>query len=275
QRNGPAFRQRAAGGPLHPGCGGGGHGCIAAAAGGRVPDPRWHPGHLCRGAARAQGHPGADAAGGDFLLGGGHGPGRVAWPGAGPGPARHVDGPDCRPVGGRGAAGRALPVAQRAAGAGRPGDVRRIPPGAGGINCAPFPTHAGSEMNEPRRRGPIARVLVGIWDAMNFTRRLIFNLLFFALLLFVLALLASGESTRPLLERTTLVIAPQGRIVEQYSIDPVSRALARLSGDRASVQVQLRDILRAIEAAKDDERIERVYLNLDGLQPSGIATMRE
>src|SRR5690606_29163467 len=129
--------------------------------------------------------------------------------------------------------------------------------------------------NEPRRRGPIARVLVGIWDAMNFTRRLIFNLLFFALLLFVLALLASGESTRPLLERTTLVIAPQGRIVEQYSIDPVSRALARLSGDRASVQVQLRDILRAIEAAKDDERIERVYLNLDGLQPSGIATMRE
>ncbi|NLG59806.1 MAG: signal peptide peptidase SppA [Gammaproteobacteria bacterium] len=130
-------------------------------------------------------------------------------------------------------------------------------------------------MNEPRRRGPIARVLVGIWDAMNFTRRLIFNLLFFALLLFVLALLASGESTRPLLERTTLVIAPQGRIVEQYSIDPVSRALARLSGDRASVQVQLRDILRAIEAAKDDERIERVYLNLDGLQPSGIATMRE
>ena len=130
-------------------------------------------------------------------------------------------------------------------------------------------------MNEPRRRGPIARVLVGIWDAMNFTRRLIFNLLFFALLLFVLALLASGESTRPLLERTTLVIAPQGRIVEQYSIDPVSRALARLSGERANVQVQLRDILRAIEAAKDDERIERVYLNLDGLQPSGIATMRE
>ena len=130
-------------------------------------------------------------------------------------------------------------------------------------------------MNEPRRRGPVARVLVGIWDAMNFTRRLIFNLLFFALLLFVLALLATGESTKPLLERTTLVIAPQGRIVEQYSIDPVSRALSRMSGDRTNVQVQLRDILRAIEAAKDDARIERVYLDLDGLQPSGIAPLRE
>ena len=130
-------------------------------------------------------------------------------------------------------------------------------------------------MNEPRRRGPIARVLVGIWDAMNFTRRLIFNLIFFALLLLVLALLATGDRTKPLLDRTTLVIAPQGRIVEQYSIDPVSRALSRISGDRSNVQVQLRDILRAIESARDDERIERVYLNLDGLQGSGIATMRE
>ncbi len=130
-------------------------------------------------------------------------------------------------------------------------------------------------MNEPRRRGPIARVLVGIWDAMNFTRRLIFNLIFFALLLFVLALLATGDRTKPLLDRTTLVIAPQGRIVEQYSIDPVSRALSRMSGDSSNVQVQLRDILRAIEAARDDARIERVYLNLDGLQGTGTATLRE
>src|SRR5690554_6767260 len=130
-------------------------------------------------------------------------------------------------------------------------------------------------MNEPRRRGPIARVFVGIWDAMNFTRRLIFHLLVFARLLFLLALLASGDRTAPLLDRTTLVIAPEGRIVEQYSIDPVSRALARMTGDRSNVQVQLRDILRAIEAAANDERIERVYLNLDGLGPTGIATLRE
>ena len=130
-------------------------------------------------------------------------------------------------------------------------------------------------MNEPRRRGPIARVFVGIWDAMNFTRRLIFNIIFFALLLFLLAVLASGDKTRPLLDRTTLVIAPEGRIVEQYSIDPVSRALAKMTGDRSNAQVQLRDLLRAIGAAAEDERIERVYLDLDGLGPTGLATLRE
>lgn len=130
-------------------------------------------------------------------------------------------------------------------------------------------------MNEPRRRGPVMRLLGGIWDAMNFTRRLIFNLLFFGLLLVILAALAAGERTKPLLERTTLVIAPEGRLVEQYSIDPASRALARAMGGGGAGEVQLRDLLRAIDAAAQDEKIERVYLNLDGLQPSGIAMIRD
>ncbi|MDH5822426.1 signal peptide peptidase SppA [Luteimonas sp. RD2P54] len=130
-------------------------------------------------------------------------------------------------------------------------------------------------MNEPRRRGPVARLLGGIWDAMNFTRRLVFNLLFFALLLFVLAVLAAGDTTRPMLDRTTLVIAPEGRIVEQYTTDPASRALARMLGDDSAPEVQLRDLLRAIEAAAADENVERVYLRVDRLQPSGIAILRE
>ena len=46
-------------------------------------------------------------------------------------------------------------------------------------------------MNESASRGPIARFFVGLWDAMNFTRRLVFNLLFFGLLLIVLVAIAS------------------------------------------------------------------------------------
>ena len=36
------------------------------------------------------------------------------------------------------------------------------------------------------RRNPIASFFVGLWDVMNFTRRLILNLLFFGLLLLML-----------------------------------------------------------------------------------------
>ena len=129
-------------------------------------------------------------------------------------------------------------------------------------------------MNETPRRGPIARFFVGLWDAMNFTRRLLFNLLFFGLLIGLLAVLAAGERSKPLLERTTLVIAPEGALVEQFSADPVSRALSKAFGDRGG-EVQLRDLLRALDVAAGDQRIDRVVLRLDQLHPSGLASMRE
>ena len=71
-------------------------------------------------------------------------------------------------------------------------------------------------MNEVRRRGPIAAFFTGLWNAMNFTRRLVFNVLFFVLLLALLYALFSGGGLKPLGERTTLVIAPEGRLVEQF-----------------------------------------------------------
>jgi len=126
-------------------------------------------------------------------------------------------------------------------------------------------------MNDPRGRGPIARFFIGLWDAMNFTRRLVFNLLFFGLLLVILAALGGGERARPLLDRTTLVIAPEGKLVEQYTSDPASRALRRTLGDDGTGEVQLRDVLRAIDAARDDKRIERVLLRTDRMDFSGYA----
>ncbi|MBT2749425.1 MULTISPECIES: signal peptide peptidase SppA [unclassified Lysobacter] len=124
------------------------------------------------------------------------------------------------------------------------------------------------------RRGPLARFFIGVWDTMNFTRRLVFNLLFFGFLLFFLAALSLGGGVKPLLERTTLVIAPEGALVEQYSSDPASRALSRAFGDKTP-EVQLRDVIRALDAAKDDKRIERVVLRLDKLQGTGMASLRD
>ena len=82
-------------------------------------------------------------------------------------------------------------------------------------------------MNEPRRRGPIARLFIGLWNAINFSRRLVFNLLFLLVLALLLAAMLGGGKLAPLAERTTLVLAPQGRLVEQFSCDPLSRAFAR------------------------------------------------
>lgn len=128
---------------------------------------------------------------------------------------------------------------------------------------------------EPRRRGPVFRFFKGIWDAVNFSRRLVFNLIFLLLVFLVIAALAAGDRARPLQERTTLVIAPEGALVEQYSCDAVSRGLAEATGDDDCKEVQLRDVLRALDSARTDERIERVLLRTDKMAFSGYASLRE
>ena len=133
----------------------------------------------------------------------------------------------------------------------------------------------------PPLRSPVASFFVGVWDLMNFTRRLIFNLVFFGglLLLAVLvlagSLLGSGSGPKPLKQDTTLVLAPAGRLVEQFSTDPVTRALSKAMGDAGSDEVQLRDLMAVIRAAGKDEKITRVVLELDRFQPSGFASLRE
>lgn len=129
-------------------------------------------------------------------------------------------------------------------------------------------------MNQPRQRGPIFRFFKGAWDAVNFTRRLVFNLIFLFLLVLLIAALGMGERTKPLADRTTLVFAPQGVLVEEFSVDPTARALSMLTGSGGAGEVRMRDLVRVLDAAKDDDKIERVLVNLDDFQPSGIAPIR-
>ena len=130
-------------------------------------------------------------------------------------------------------------------------------------------------MNQPRSRGPIARLFIGLWDAVNFSRRLAFNLLFLLVVFVLLAAMLGGGKLAPLAERSTLVIAPEGRLVEQYSCDPVSRAFARATNGEDCREIRLRDLLGALDAARSDKRIDRVVLHLDELQPSGFASLRD
>lgn len=128
------------------------------------------------------------------------------------------------------------------------------------------------------RRGPIVEFFASLWNVMNFTRRLILNILFFGLLLLFLVLvlvIAGAGGAKPLLDNTALVIEPTGPLVEQFTSDPAQRAFKHALGDRDGDEIQLRDLLRVLDAAKDDKRIERVVLKLDRLQGSGMASLRE
>ncbi len=147
------------------------------------------------------------------------------------------------------------------------------------MNTMPPPVPAAPQPTLPPQRGPIASFFVGLWNAMNFTRRLILNLLFFFLLfvflLIMFAVIVGGGQGANLADRTTLLLKPEGQLVEQDSRDAFSRALASASRDSRSAQIQVRDLIGAIDAAAKDKRIERVLLDVDNLQPGGFASLDE
>jgi protease-4 len=126
----------------------------------------------------------------------------------------------------------------------------------------------------PRRGGGFGRFMRGLGRGINVTRLFIINVIFFGLLaVFLIALFVGGRSAS-VDEKTVLVIAPEGALVEQYSADPLSRALSRMSGDGVK-QVQVRDMVRAIDAAAKDDHVSRIVLRPDRIQAGGFAALRE
>ncbi len=120
--------------------------------------------------------------------------------------------------------------------------------------------------------GPLLRFARAGWNAVNFTRRLVFNAIFLFIGLILLVALFSGRPKLP--ERSALVIAPQGQVVEQFSADPFERALSKAI-NQPLPETQLRDLVRALEAAATDSRIERVVIRPDQMTGIGFAALEE
>ncbi|MEM9183583.1 MAG: signal peptide peptidase SppA [Pseudomonadota bacterium] len=122
----------------------------------------------------------------------------------------------------------------------------------------------------------ITRFFGGIWKLIDFGRRvahLIFLALFFSIIGAVV--LATGEG--PLLsikDRSTLVLAPEGMVVEQYTTDATQRALGQLM-DEELPETRMRDLLAAIDEASRDSRIDRMLIRTDYLWGIGPSQLQE
>lgn len=123
-----------------------------------------------------------------------------------------------------------------------------------------------------RKPGLLRRLFVGSWRVLDFSRRFILTVLFLIAVMLIVASMLRPDLT--LSDRTVLVVAPVGAVVEQYSSSVADRAIARLTGNEVP-EVRLRDLVEALDGAARDQRIERVLLRLDGLQSVGMASARE
>jgi len=118
----------------------------------------------------------------------------------------------------------------------------------------------------------IGKVLHWIWSGLDGLRKVLHLLL---LLLIFLAIGTLFSRPIPLVpENAALVVAPEGPLVEQFTGDPVERAVAQ-SLRRGPVETRLRDLVDAIRAAAEDDRISALYLDLGALSGGGLAKLGE
>ena len=116
-----------------------------------------------------------------------------------------------------------------------------------------------------RFAGKVWRLLVGIKDGLV----LLFMLLFFGLLFAVLTARPSPAEVRD----GALVLELNGTIVEESSrIDPFE---ALLSGTAPAKEFQARDLVRALDAAAGDERVEAVILDLEMFVGAGQVHLQD
>jgi protease-4 len=122
------------------------------------------------------------------------------------------------------------------------------------------------------KRGWFIGFFVGLWALVNFARQLVFNIIF--VIIVVVIIIAMRTSALKVEDHTALVLNPKGNIVEQYTADAAQRAFSGAFGDKVR-EIQLRDILRAIEAATGDAHIDRIVIEPDEISGVGISTLRE
>jgi protease-4 len=98
------------------------------------------------------------------------------------------------------------------------------------------------------------------WRGIDAARRVFVNLIFVALVIVLLVVLFSDDSPE-IADGTALVIAPKGQLVEQLTGQSIQRAVDEARG-AVPPETLLKDVLDAIEASKDDDRVQALVLNL-------------
>jgi len=104
------------------------------------------------------------------------------------------------------------------------------------------------------------------------SRRIAVNLIFIAIpIAIIVALLWSGPTVP---YGGALVVEPKGEIVEQLSSPTVS-GLFEGAAREGNPETLLKDLLDAIQAAKDDKRIGSIYLNLTKMGSTGVTKLED
>jgi len=113
----------------------------------------------------------------------------------------------------------------------------------------------------------------GMWRIWDFLCRAVINAV---ITVIVIVVLVGGFGSRHVIlpSSAALVVDLQGDLVEQFSGDPTARAIDKLLGETQQPQTRLRDVVEAIDKARDDNRIKALVLETDEMQGAGLEQLQ-
>ena len=119
----------------------------------------------------------------------------------------------------------------------------------------------------------IKNSIVFVWNALDFGRRLILNLILLTLIIVIAIGIFSGPGKK-LDDKTALMLTLKGSLVEQNAGSARDTLLAEAQGT-AQKTMQLRDILAVLDGASKDPKITSLVLMTDEMQGAGLPMLRE
>lgn len=122
----------------------------------------------------------------------------------------------------------------------------------------------------------VKKAFVGFWNILNFSRRLVLNILFFFILIALFVSIMSSEDEIIVEQDSALVLSLSGNIVEEKTyIDPVEAALNDSMGSNDEPpEVLLDDILMTIKYAAKDKKIKLLLLDLQKMQGAHLNKLK-
>lgn len=123
----------------------------------------------------------------------------------------------------------------------------------------------------------ITRISKSLFQLLNVSRKIIINLVFFTVLLIIFIGISSSEDAIIVPENSALVLNIQGDIVEQKrEIDPFDAFLNEaLEQSPENPEVLIGDLIKAIDHAVNDDRIQLLVLKTEGMQSAGLTKLRD
>ncbi|MCA0899078.1 signal peptide peptidase SppA [Microbulbifer agarilyticus] len=124
-----------------------------------------------------------------------------------------------------------------------------------------------------RSRGVIRRFFGAIGGAITWLRRVVTNLIFLLLLLFIGVAIFGGEERITVPQGGALKVAPSGFLVDELSQPGVLPGF--FGGPSAPQETRVKDLVDAIDHAAGDSRISALVLELDSLAGASLSKLEE